>query len=81
MIFCRNVLIYFDQETKVGIFERLAKMMEPDGILMLGAAEIRGRHDRRVQALSGQARAVSARIWRAPSRAGRAVDAGAPLRA
>jgi chemotaxis protein methyltransferase CheR len=39
VIFCRNVLIYFDQETKANIFERLAKIMEPDGMLMLGAAE------------------------------------------
>src|SRR6202048_2700626 len=39
VIFCRNVLIYFDQDTKVGIFDRLAKMLEPDGILALGAAE------------------------------------------
>jgi len=39
IIFCRNVLIYFDLATKLTIFERLAKMMEPDGMLMLGAAE------------------------------------------
>ncbi len=39
VIFCRNVLIYFDQETKVGIFDRLARMLEPDGVLLLGAAE------------------------------------------
>ena len=39
LIFCRNVLIYFDQETKIGIFERLSKMLEPDGVLALGAAE------------------------------------------
>jgi chemotaxis protein methyltransferase CheR len=39
VIFCRNVLIYFDQETKLSIFQRLAKMMEVDGMLMLGAAE------------------------------------------
>jgi chemotaxis protein methyltransferase CheR len=39
VIFCRNVLIYFDQETKANIFERLAKVLEPDGTLMLGAAE------------------------------------------
>ena len=39
VIFCRNVLIYFDQQTKLSMFERLAKMMEPDGMLMLGAAE------------------------------------------
>jgi len=39
VIFCRNVLIYFDQETKINIFGRLAKLMEPDGFLVLGAAE------------------------------------------
>ena len=39
IIFCRNVLIYFDQNTKVNIFERLSRMLEPDGVLALGAAE------------------------------------------
>jgi chemotaxis protein methyltransferase CheR len=39
VIFCRNVLIYFDQETKVDIFRRLASVIEPDGFLALGAAE------------------------------------------
>ena len=39
VIFCRNVLIYFDQDTKVGVFTRLAKQMETDGYLALGAAE------------------------------------------
>jgi chemotaxis protein methyltransferase CheR len=39
VIFCRNVLIYFDQETKTQIFGRLARLIEPDGFLVLGAAE------------------------------------------
>ena len=39
VIFCRNVLIYFDQDTKTNVFGRLAKVIEPDGFLMLGAAE------------------------------------------
>jgi chemotaxis protein methyltransferase CheR len=39
VIFCRNVLIYFDQDTKINVFERLARSLEPDGMLMLGAAE------------------------------------------
>ena len=39
VIFCRNVLIYFDQDTKVDIFRRLAKVTEADGFLVLGAAE------------------------------------------
>ena len=29
VIFCRNVLIYFDQETKIGIFERLRGCSSP----------------------------------------------------
>jgi chemotaxis protein methyltransferase CheR len=39
VIFCRNVLIYFDQDTKINIFNRLAKVTEPEGFLVLGAAE------------------------------------------
>ena len=39
VIFCRNVLIYFDQETKINIFTRLAGTTEGDGFLVLGAAE------------------------------------------
>ncbi|PZA13411.1 chemotaxis protein CheR [Rhodopseudomonas palustris] len=39
IIFCRNVLIYFDQATKSDIFNRLQRATEPDGYLFLGAAE------------------------------------------
>ncbi len=39
MVFCRNVLIYFDQETKIGVLNRLARQMPDDGFLVLGAAE------------------------------------------
>ena len=39
VIFCRNVLIYFDQDTKAGIFNRLGRLIEADGFLVLGAAE------------------------------------------
>jgi len=39
IIFCRNVLIYFDQDTKITIFERLARVIEGDGFMVLGAAE------------------------------------------
>jgi chemotaxis protein methyltransferase CheR len=33
------VLIYFDQDTKVNVFNRLARVIESDGFLVLGAAE------------------------------------------
>ncbi len=39
LVFIRNVLIYFDQDTKASMFERLLRVIEPDGMLMLGAAE------------------------------------------
>jgi chemotaxis protein methyltransferase CheR len=39
IVFCRNVLIYFDQETKIDVMERLARSTDQDGFLVLGAAE------------------------------------------
>ena len=39
MVFCRNVLIYFYQETKKQIFDRIAKMLKTDGVIQLGGAE------------------------------------------
>jgi chemotaxis protein methyltransferase CheR len=39
LVFCRNVLIYFDQDTKIAVLDRLARQIESDGYLVLGAAE------------------------------------------
>ena len=39
VVFCRNVLIYFDQATKIGVLERIADVTERDGFLVLGRAE------------------------------------------
>ncbi len=39
LIFCRNVLIYFDQRTKIDLLDRLAQAVAGDGFLVLGAAE------------------------------------------
>ena len=39
LIFCRNVLIYFDQDTKTDVLNRLARVTATDGYLVLGAAE------------------------------------------
>lgn len=39
IIFCRNVLIYFSTETKRDILSRMAKQLNPQGYLFLGASE------------------------------------------
>ena len=38
-IFCRNVAIYFDEEFKNSLFNRLAEILVPKGTLLLGATE------------------------------------------
>jgi chemotaxis protein methyltransferase CheR len=39
IVFCRNVLIYFDGPTKADVFKRLSDSLAGDGTLILGAAE------------------------------------------
>jgi chemotaxis protein methyltransferase CheR len=55
LVFCRNVLIYFDQRTKTDVLDRIARIIDHDGYLVLGAAEtvvgltnsFKPMHDRR----------------------------------
>jgi chemotaxis protein methyltransferase CheR len=39
VIFCRNVMIYFDKETQARLVNRLASFLEPGGYLLIGHSE------------------------------------------
>ena len=39
VIFCRNVAIYFNLEDRMRLFEKMARVMEPDGYLIIGSTE------------------------------------------
>jgi chemotaxis protein methyltransferase CheR len=39
IIFCRNVLIYFDGATKTQVLANIANQLQPDGYVYLGGAE------------------------------------------
>lgn len=39
IVYCRNVLIYFDAAMKANVFRRIAQLMATDGALVLGASE------------------------------------------
>ncbi|MEQ1609812.1 MAG: protein-glutamate O-methyltransferase CheR [Hyphomonadaceae bacterium] len=74
VVFCRNVLIYFDGPTKSLVLDRIADTVNPGGFLMMGAAESlvgssksfeptqdrRGLYKLVLQASQGAARAASA---------------------
>jgi chemotaxis protein methyltransferase CheR len=54
VVFCRNVLIYFDLSTKTQVLEGIADLLPPDGFLYLGGAEtVLGTTDR-FQIIQGQ---------------------------
>jgi chemotaxis protein methyltransferase CheR len=42
LVFCRNVLIYFDRRGKIAVVEKLLGRLAPDGYLFLGHAESLG---------------------------------------
>ena len=39
LVFCRNVMIYFDAQTQRGVLERIHRVMKPGGMLFVGHAE------------------------------------------
>lgn len=39
VIFCRNVMIYFDRDTQLSILKKFAPLLKPDGLLFVGHSE------------------------------------------
>ncbi|MGA7711684.1 MAG: CheR family methyltransferase [Rhizomicrobium sp.] len=39
VVFCRNVLMYFDQRTRASVLQRIGESLVPDGSLLVGTAE------------------------------------------
>lgn len=62
-VFCRNVLIYFDNASRSRVINRLLDLLAPDGLLFLGHAEsLTGLNDR-VRALAPAVYALRDGPW------------------
>lgn len=59
LIFCRNVLIYFQWETKIKVVDTLGKYLTPSGYLFLGHAE--GLHG-----VADKLHTVAPKVFRSP---------------
>ena len=52
VIFCRNVMIYFDEPARQEALSRMADCLEPGGYLIVGCSEALMSHPHRFQPLS-----------------------------
>lgn len=56
-IFCRNVVIYFDDDVQAVLFDRFAEILKPDGLIFIG-------HSENLQRVSGRFRNLGQTIYR-----------------
>lgn len=63
VIFCRNVMIYFSDDLKADILNRIAGVLEPDGYLFLGGSEAISRYSDKFEV----ARAFGGMVFRLKS--------------
>jgi len=64
LIFCRNVMIYFDAKTQERVVRSLSRCLEPGGYLFIG-------HSESLSAVSHQLQFVAPAIYRKPGRLSR----------
>jgi chemotaxis protein methyltransferase CheR len=62
LVFCRNVLIYFDRDTKGQVVNRLLDRLAPHGYLFLGHAESLGGFTTRAKAVLPTVYALAPRV-------------------
>ena len=59
VVFLRNVMIYFNQETKAGVIGRIARLIRPGGYLLIG-------HSESLSGIPHQLETVAPAIYRVP---------------
>jgi chemotaxis protein methyltransferase CheR len=59
IIFCRNVIIYFDRETQIRLFQKFYSQLIPGGYLFIG-------HSETLHGISDQFEPVSVASYRKP---------------
>jgi chemotaxis protein methyltransferase CheR len=57
VIFCRNVMIYFDRKTQAAVLARLSRYLKPGGYLFMG-------HSETLQGISGEFHYIAPTIYR-----------------
>lgn len=81
VVFCRNLMIYLEEDARRQALQQLLQVLEPDGMLLAGQAEVLSAIDRRLQPLPG--RGPLSFGWARPAPAvsgGAPAPAAAPLR-